>query len=395
MKLLGVAVLVMLGCGAKEPSPGSGPPLKTCVTPPEPACTYTQCGANSASINAFPINGLREDGECTPDGSQLVPGSLQNADCAGATLSMEGKKLVGRKADGTIQCKNAKLLGATFVIRTQFGEEKLEIVDIVDYAPDPEEPDKTVTAYRIAWVKETETDSVTKKKKGLCTSKRIRKLRKALKMKYVEYTDYGDLPDPKLDLVIPVRSELYTRLGDPVGIDPSWKDKTTNEWLNLACVDDALAKRTMHHQTTSDISRNRAFLRMWTADYCGGVPFTKRGEGINWKKQGNLEIEAQWSETGATCVTAPRVLRDEAGVAAPPTDMPKRLRDHCKSPAGGPCTSIADWMTAATTCMKDGPVGQDGKPVPVVDHIIPLCPTTSCTGAGCPVESRIPKGPVP
>jgi ADYC domain len=402
MKLLGVVLVLLLGCGSKKTEPGPGPGtgsvgsgsagsgsgsgsiLPKCTTPPEPACNIAMCGGNSAVINAFPINGLREDGECSPEGAQLVPGSMAGPHCAGATLSMENKKLVGRNADGTIKCKNEKLVGATFLMRTEFEEEMLKIFDVVDYAYDPNDATKTVTAYRIIWTKEDE-DDITGRKKGLCTSKQGRKLRKKLKMKYVKYTDVPDLPDPSKELVIPVRSELYDAEGNFVPVNPVWKLQQ-KEWLNLACVDDALAKRTLHHQMSANDIENRAVLRMWTADYCGGLPFTMRGKGINWSKKPNLEIEAQWDDKGATCLTAPRLLRTDQGQPVVPTDMTKRLKQLCP-PATAPttnCTTLAGWMTTATTCLKS-----DG----TLDRVLPAC--TPCTGPNCPLESRIPKNPIP
>lgn len=397
MKLLGVALLLIFGCGSKKTDPGPGPGtgsgsgsgssgsgsgsagLARCTTPGEPLCSVTLCGGNSAIINAFPLNGLRENGDCSPEGAQLVPGSMGGPHCAGATLSMENKKLVGKNADGTIKCKNEKLVDATFVVRTELEEETLKIVDVVDYAYDPNDATKTWPAYRIIWTKEDEDDVITGRKKGLCTSKQGRKLRKKLKMKYVKYTDMADLPDPSKELVIAVNSELYDPAGNAVPIDPAWKLQQ-KEWLNLACVDDALAKRTLHHQMTANDAENRAVLRMWTADYCGGLPFTMRGEGINWSKKPNLEIEAQWTETGATCLTAPRILRNEQGQPIVPTAITKRLKELCTAN----CTTVAGWMTTAKTCLK-----ADGS----VDHVIPLC--TPCTAGNCPLESRIPKNPIP
>src|SRR5690349_1304850 len=104
MKLLLFVTVLALGCGGKKkpedndrppPSPGSqvspgsnvGPAdVKKCDPPPAQACSHIGCGANSAQINAFPINGLRPNGDCNDDQMQLVPKSMDGAKCKGMTL---------------------------------------------------------------------------------------------------------------------------------------------------------------------------------------------------------------------------------------------------------------------------------------------------------------------
>jgi len=228
-------------------------------------------------------------------------------------------------------------------------------------------------AYRIEWTKENENDS-NGKRKGLCTSKQGDKLRHALKMpKY----KFGDFPDPTKELVIPIRSELYDGKGDPIPVNPVWKVQE-KEWMNLACVDDSLAKRSMWSQLTADDAKSRAALRMWTADYCGAVPFTYRGKWIAWDGDPTQKLEAQWTDKNASCLTNPRIVYNDTGVEAVPTPKTQRVKDLCKAS----CTTVAGWRTAAKTCYKEDGV--------TVDRVIPVCPT-ACTTPACLFESRIAK----
>src|SRR5687767_13755419 len=71
--------------------------LKRCAPQPR-ECPPSSCGHNSPVINAFPINGFRPDGECSPEDVQLVPQSMKDGGgCAGATLDFDGNDLIARK----------------------------------------------------------------------------------------------------------------------------------------------------------------------------------------------------------------------------------------------------------------------------------------------------------
>src|SRR5687767_785502 len=110
MKLLIAVAVLALGCGKKsdkekpqdKPITKPDPPtLKKCIDPGSGHCNYVACGGNSMQINAFPVNGIRPDGECNLDQIQLVPGTMEGGvgdKCKGGTLDIEGNALVGRGA---------------------------------------------------------------------------------------------------------------------------------------------------------------------------------------------------------------------------------------------------------------------------------------------------------
>src|SRR5262249_30591872 len=100
----------------------------------------------------------------------------------------------------------------------------------------------------------------------------------------------------------------------PVPTRGAWKMRSA-EWLNLACVDDALAKRSLHRYFTDDAAASRAALAMFVARYCGERHITKRDVKIEFEiaddKTAKLDakkLEAKWGPDGALCVSRPRMM---------------------------------------------------------------------------------------
>jgi hypothetical protein len=283
------------------------------------------------------------------------------------TLDIEGDKLVGR--DGANKCEGKDLEGASFEIRTAKGAERITIAEVTEYtAPNQ----KKFPAYRMDWKDNSG------QKTALC-SKEGQKLRDKLGVQAMKWSD--DIPDPQNELVIPIVSELYTETGAPVPKRAWWQDQTKLEWNHLACVDDALAKRTVNGQyNASDLPRSRAALRMWTADYCGGRPFTMRGKMIDWGNDPSLPIEAQWTENGASCLTKPRIIF-ENGKEVVPSKPTKLLAEFCKA-SGKDCAKLQTWIDEAKHCTKDNNAFQ---------RVEDLKDCGPCTAPACTLESRNPK----
>lgn len=95
-------------------------------------------------------------------------------------------------------------------------------------------------------------------------------------------------------------------------------------WFNIECNDDAKWKATIFSYAEpaasqafpSDLVTRTAALRAIRADYCGdGVGWTQRGTMVDWLNSPgwlNLSsyanVEAIWDETGALCLTKPRLF---------------------------------------------------------------------------------------
>lgn len=112
--------------------------------------------------------------------------------------------------------------------------------------------------------------------------------------------------------------------GDRIDADSkAMSDTADDNWINIACAGDALAKllatrNTFHSQPAglpSAWQQRQAWLRMIVADYCGtGKAFTVQGQKIVWQGGDTMYgitpevLEARWTEHGASCVHAPRML---------------------------------------------------------------------------------------
>lgn len=339
------------------------PEVAACEEPDrEHECDSYSCGTNSPTINGFPLNGLRPDGECNKEGVQLVPGSMMGGDansCAGLTLDlnaidrtaddhgMNGNVLVGRDRNGIIKCEGKQLLGASFEVRSWQSVSsdnhnkksvRIRITDITDYTNN--ENGEIRTAYRLV------RDVPSSEPKTLCSAAGALDLRDALGLKKID--GLATTLRPGEDVVIPIDSEMYDVLGKPFEIDFSWRLRR-REWMNLACVDDALAKRSLYRLHTDNLGRSRAALRMLTANYCGHKPMTMRGVHVAWGC-GQPDLEARWTQVGASCLSKPRVLyKDEANPSKVPADLPDSLKKICN---GKECDSIAAWTEAARICKR-------------------------------------------
>jgi hypothetical protein len=139
--------------------------------------------------------------------------------------------------------------------------------------------------------------------------------------------------------------------GDRIDETRKTMKKTADDtWFNVACAGNLLAKlrltrNTIHGQSPglSDAWEQRqATMKMLAADYCGtGAGLTVAGQRLVWK--GDLMtdfyrrpdvIEARWTERGATCLYAPRMLfpTSQLGAATFP-DIRDAIRTACA--AGG------------------------------------------------------------
>lgn len=131
-------------------------------------------------------------------------------------------------------------------------------------------------------------------------------------------------PDPITSQAEWHLDEVVMFEGDRINPDTKvMRDTADNRWINIACAGDALAKlvatrNTFSSQTagmTSTWQQRQAALRMFVADYCGtGKAFTVQGQKVVWQG-GNATypvtpevLEARWTENGASCVHAPRML---------------------------------------------------------------------------------------
>lgn len=373
MVLLFLVTVAVIGWAVCKSPPT--PALPVCTDPDaDRFCDNGVCGTNSPTVNGFPINGVRSNGQCNSDGVQLIPGSLsggQGERCTGATLDLDGNELVGLNPDGTVRCRGAELKGASFEVRSWVDEGKshkksrrIVIQDIASYKPDHGE---TRTSYGMVADKPGTVDS-------LCASREAIEFRDRLGLRSPSPLDPS--PSAGHDSVIPVSSELYDVFGRPV--TPKHSRPAGRSWLHFACVHDALAKRSLYGLHTDSVEYSRAALKMLTANYCGGRPLTLRGVKIAWANGDPANLEASWSSQQATCVSKLRVLyRNGSELQQIPSDWPRELKSICGDKGKAECPNLEKWRESAARCHVGGETTTLGP---------------CCSGSNCPrgdVESYI------
>jgi hypothetical protein len=288
--------------------------------PTDPTCQPPDCGGNSPVVNGFPINGFSKDGggACNPAGVQLLPRSLQGGGCgSGADLGFEpeGLRLVGRRDDEVV-CTGEQLTGATFQVRSHA---------------------RATLAFTIAGVrrfrvggKDFEGYRIESGGGSACEPVVAQRVRHQLGLvgsttppaDGAEPTAAGYEFGPNDDLVIAVDGPLYDSR------DQTIRD-TRNQWFNVACAGDALAKRSLLglHVAEND-NLNETSLRMLTANYCG-KPYTVRGMKVEWIRALMTGArEARWTDGKAICIDTPRLMKLQVvdGETFPPTELPVQLQ---------------------------------------------------------------------
>jgi len=143
--------------------------------------------------------------------------------------------------------------------------------------------------------------------------------------------------------------------GDRIAAGAKVDTGVDNTWFNLGCAGSALAKMALTGHTqaarnaqtfTTTLAQRTTMLKMLAADYCGdGKPFTVGGQPLNWRDDaGTMKIlsllqspphpvvlEARWNETGAACLSKPRVDVNPTpdATAMFGADVYDQVQNHC------------------------------------------------------------------
>ncbi|HEY3801009.1 MAG TPA: ADYC domain-containing protein [Kofleriaceae bacterium] len=250
------------------------------------------CGPNSPVTNTFPINGLKSDGKCDPEGVRLVPGSLISDKCgSGATLEMRGNKLVGTRA-GSVVCAGSNLTNAQFKVRSYVPHEATYTITKVD--------DSLLVQGTTSDYLENYT-IVGAAGTSLCGSAAAAQAREDLGLKQLP-------PEPTLGTGAPNEQSNPAVIAVP---GPLYNTKLriyahTEQFFHLACVDDAIGKRSVDGFYGTDEKKNTAAIRMFTATYCK-KPYTVRGIIVDFGK-GSGALEAEWGDKRAGCLESSRLM---------------------------------------------------------------------------------------
>ena len=312
--------------------------MKTAADDDDSLCPPRDC--NGPIANQFPINGLTTTGEgkCSPQGTQLMPGSLSGGGCGhGADLRFMApsdpseSKLVGIR-DGEVVCAGVQLRGASFEVRSHNGAVALFTIKDVR----PPDGDRAFEAYDIRVGNES-----------ACAPTVADSVRQVLGLPEVEtiFDAPGYSRGPDDPLVIALPGPLYDETDstiEEIGDDRFLPD----DWFHLACVGDALAKRSLFGlYSPGQDSLNETALKVITARYCGTRAFTLRGVPFSAQPGLRDELEARWSQGRATCLEAPRLLtlRWENGEPVAPDELPDQVQPEGCQGEGNSCDAN-EWV---------------------------------------------------
>jgi hypothetical protein len=259
-------------------------------------CTTWRCGYNTTEINGKSLQELHLGGQANSDGVQLVGflpplGLLLNWQ-----LGVEGDALVARGGlFGNQTLRGAQLIGSTMLLKLD-GLLTVPVLiagyEQVDSWASNGEP---VAAYALV---------------------------------------YTDLAQPLLQrsvckgtLLDPLQASVVILAGERYDLDTKTVIANQTNWITLACAGSAAAKMSLlgygpHAEftdasTPASVGQRQATLKMITADYCGdGESYTEDGTPLEWENQGGTVVpdgevgalEAIWTEDGAACLDAPRVV---------------------------------------------------------------------------------------
>jgi hypothetical protein len=259
-------------------------------------CTTWRCGYNTTEINGKSLQELHLGGQANGDGVQLV-GFLPPAGLLlNWQLGVEGDALVARGGLlGNQTLRGAQLIGSTMLLKL----DALLTVPVL------------IAGYE-------QVDSWASNGEPVAAYSLV----------------YTDLAQPLLQrsvckgtLLDPLQASVVILAGERYDLDAKTVIANQSDWITLACAGSAAAKMSLlgygpHAEftdtsTPASVGQRQATLKMITADYCGdGESYTEDGTPLEWENQGGTVVpagevgtlEAIWTEHGAACLDAPRVV---------------------------------------------------------------------------------------
>jgi hypothetical protein len=291
--------------GCDEPEPDSSTLRELTIND----CPRWRCGYNTTEINGKSLQELHLGGQANGDGVRLV-GFLPPAGLLlNWQLGVEGDALVARGGlFGNQTLRGAALVGSIMLVKVN----SLLTVPVV------------IAGYE-------EVDSWASNGEPVAAYSLV----------------YADLAQPLLQqsvckgtLLDPLQASVVILASERYDLEDKTVIPNQSGWVTLACAGSAAAKMSLlgygPHAEFNDASapasvdRRQATLKMITADYCGGGhSYTEDGTPLEWENQAGTVIpdgepgalEAIWTEDGAVCLDAPRVVElDEVACALPSCD---------------------------------------------------------------------------
>lgn len=310
-------VLLVAACAADEPSAEHASALNT------GPCPSVVCGMNSPEIDRLQFHELSLIGTPNAQGLALeAPNGAPRLYQNGAWYELSVKNAMLSATDGKVVLTDADLIGAKLPVwrgKTQY----VLTITRARRTPFFAGAAGEVGAYGFAWSTGTVYD--TGPRVELCNG--IDSLTAQIAKAGGRDSPYATEELLTLDVLDAVAFE-----GDRVDATKiTMEPRTDDAWFNIGCAGHTLAKllltrNTVHTQPRKlpkAWERRQATLKMLSADYCGdGHAFTVSGQALVWQgdavgfHRAPRELEARWTETGATCVNAPRMLYPTTALGA-------------------------------------------------------------------------------
>jgi hypothetical protein len=308
-------------------------------------CPDFGCGANSPEIEAFSFHELNLAGRPNAEGFRIdSAGDVAQIFVRGDVfdLRVTGNRITAVR--GATVLTGADLVGAVIPIIKGERRYKITIRSARDLPFFLGSTTDSVGAYTLEWSSASDDEQSTR----LCNN--ITLLESQILAE--DGRSGNDNPGP-----FAVQELMGLRTFETVVFEGDRVDKATmtmnakasDDWINIGCAGHTLSKLLLTRNTVHTQGRRlpartahqhrQATLKMLVADYCGaGMPLTVAGQKLVW--QGDLMtyfhapglLEARWTDAGATCVSAPRMLFPSSAFgAAEFPDIWGSIKAACKT----------------------------------------------------------------
>jgi hypothetical protein len=327
-----VALLATTAGCATEVLEAGAEATQAIVTPPGGPCARFVCGANSPVIDTYELHELSlNPRERNSEGFELDVANkrpqIVQAQVAYELRVENGR--IGGFFKGSRVLDGEALVGATIPVRRGKEQYEIAILSVHErtFFVEPRDP---IESYTLAWRAIGRDQPYA----SLCNG--IEELRKQAEI---------DPEGAHRETMGLEAAEAVVFEGDRVDARTKEMGPAANDrWFNIGCAGHTLSKLWLTHNTvhSQDPALPRAWeqrqatLKMLVADYCNtGKSFTVAGQPLVWQGasvqyfSSPRELEARWTEAGAACVYAPRMLfPTPLGQAAFP-DIWKAIYTEC------------------------------------------------------------------
>jgi hypothetical protein len=319
-------------------------------------CPDFGCGTNSPVIDSLGFHELSLIGLPNKQGFFILPRNAPAQIVKGVKsydLRVSNGIITG-SIGGVTWLSGRALVGATISIQRGSARYSLTIRDVrtMAYFVDPRTT--PLETYKLEWVRAGDDHF-----QNLCNNVQL-----------LEDEGFGDPGATSPETMGMAVWEALVFEGDRIdSVRKTMSKLADDKWFNIACATSAPSKLLLtHHTIHSQVAQPRAWeqrqatFKMYVADYCNtGDSFTVPRQKLVWQSSTlpylhpPLKIEARWTERGAKCLYAPRMLYPStpAGRLQFPNIWDSLTNASCHPPR---CTNIDPFDDEGTDRVSANPV---------------------------------------